>query len=381
MKRIAIIGAGAMGSGIAQVAASHGHDVLIYDTMHAAVEKARESVNASLNKLVSKGKLTDQQATAIFGRLYFIDQIGSAAECDLIIEAIREDERDKQELFLKLSHTISPNAILASNTSSLSITRLATAARYPEQFIGIHFFNPPVLMPLVEIIPALQTAPDVIQQAYTLIAHWGKSPVIAKDTPGFIVNRIARPYYGEALRIAEEQLATPAEIDIAMKSYGGFKMGPFELMDFIGHDVNYAVTQSVWQAMYYDPRYKPSLWQANLVHAGWLGRKSGRGFYEYTTETKETQLIQQPAHRFIFDRIITMLINEAADALYLGIASAADIDKAMTQGVNYPKGLLQWGDEIGLAVCAERMDALYAHYHEDRYRCSPRLRSHQPFFP
>jgi 3-hydroxybutyryl-CoA dehydrogenase len=380
MNRIAIIGAGAMGSGIAQIAATHGHEVLIYDAQQAATQRARDNINASLNKLVSKGKLTDQEAVATFGRLYFVDQLSSAAECDLIIEAIREDERDKQELFQKLSHTISPNTILASNTSSLSITRLATAAKYPEQFIGIHFFNPPVLMPLVEIIPALQTAPAVVQHAYALMDSWGKTCVIAKDTPGFIVNRIARPYYGEALRIAEEQLATPAEIDMAMKAFGGFKMGPFELMDFIGHDVNYAVTQSVWHAMYNDPRYKPSLLQANLVHAGWLGRKSGRGFYNYTSASEEQLIIRREEHKFIFDRILAMLINEAADAEYLGIASASDIDKAMTLGVNYPKGLLQWADEIGIANAERHIDALYMQYHEERYRCSQRLRSRQPFF-
>jgi 3-hydroxybutyryl-CoA dehydrogenase len=348
--------------------------------MHAATQKARDSINTSLNKLVSKGKLTDSQAQAIFGRLYFIDQLGSAAECDLIIEAIREEERDKQELFQKLSHNISRNTILASNTSSLSITRLATAARYPEQFVGIHFFNPAVLMPLVEIIPALQTSKDVVQQCYSLMTSWSKTPVIAKDTPGFIVNRIARPYYGEAIRMAEEQLAQPAEIDMAMKAFGGFKMGPFELMDFIGHDVNYAVTRSVWEAFYFDPRYKPSHMQANLVHAGWLGRKSGKGFYTYDGPQPEQETVQREAHRFIFDRILAMLINEAADAQHLGIATAADIDKAMTMGVNYPKGLLTWADEIGIPECARRMDALYDYYREDRYRCSARLRQAQPFF-
>jgi 3-hydroxybutyryl-CoA dehydrogenase len=385
MKHIAVIGAGAMGSGIAQVAASHGCEVILYDSSAAAIVKARDNISASLNKLVEKTKLTDQEAKAIFGRMYFVDHLESIGNCELIIEAILEDETAKRNLFEKISALVMPETVLATNTSSLSVTGLAKTVALPENFIGIHFFNPPVLMKLVEIIPALQTSSPVVEKVTSLIRSWGKVPVQAKDTPGFIVNRIARPYYSEALRIAEENLATPAEIDASMKRIGGFKMGPFELMDFIGHDVNYAVTHSVWSSMYHDPRYKPSHLQASLVKAGWLGRKTGKGFFSYAGTDAPPG--QQPTgtHPFIFERIITMLIHEAADALYYGVATKEDIDLAMTLGVNYPKGLLQWADEIGIAECVSRMDKWHDQYHEDRYRGSYLLRkmaeTRQTFYP
>lgn len=231
-------------------------------------------------------------------------------------------------------------------------------------------------MKLVEIVPAIQTAPEVLAQTRNIIDGWGKLTVLAKDTPGFIVNKVARPFYGEALRIYEEGLADVATIDWAMKTIGGFRMGPFELMDFIGNDVNYIVTETVFKAFYYDPRYRPSFTQKRLSEAGYWGRKSGRGYYDYA-EGAEKPLPNEDAilGQLIVDRIVAMLINEAADALHFGIASAADIDTAMTKGVNYPKGLLAWADELGLEMCVNRLDALYHEYHEDRYRCCPLLRT------
>lgn len=363
-----------MGSGIAQVAAMAGHEVMLYDAFPNAIIKARDAILQSLNKLAEKSKITDQEVKAVFGRLYFIDQLESINGNDLVIEAIIENEEEKKKLYARIESLLDPKAMLASNTSSFSITGLAHGLKHPERFIGIHFFNPPILMRLVEVIPALQTSQTVIDQVMNEMTLWGKKPVKAKDTPGFIVNRIARPFYGEALRIAEEQLATPAVIDQAMKDFGGFRMGPFELMDFIGNDINEAVTRSVWTAMHFDARYRPSQMQVNLVKAGWYGRKSGKGYYDYTSSAAVQAESAGPEHKFIFNRILAMLINEAADALYYGIASREDIDLAMTIGVNYPKGLLKWADEIDINECVRQLDTLHELYQEERYRCSVLLK-------
>ena len=240
-------------------------------------------------------------------------------------------------------------------------------------------------MPLVEIIPALQTDPSVLLRSTNILKSWGKTTVQAKDTPGFIVNRIARPFYGEALRIYEEGIADIPTIDRSLKEIGGFRMGAFELMDFIGHDVNYAVTESVWRSMFFDPRYKPSLSQKRLVEAGFLGRKSGRGFYDYENSPPQYNNSFDPTlGKKIVHRIVTMLINEAADALFWQIATRDDIDLAMQKGVNYPKGLLHWADEIGIETVVKTLNDLYDTYREDRYRCSPLLRqmanNHQNFY-
>ncbi len=375
MNRVAVIGAGAMGSGIGQVAAMAGHEVIIYDPFPNAIVKARDTIFSSLNKLAAKGKFSDQESKTIFGRIYFVDQMESIAGSKLVLEAIIEDLDEKRKIIEQIESIVTGDTIMATNTSSLSVTGLAKALRKPERFIGIHFFNPPVLMRLVEIIPALQTSADVVQTVMQLVSSWDKTGVKAKDTPGFIVNRIARPYYGEALRIAEEQLAEPSFIDKSMREVGGFKMGPFELMDFIGNDINESVTRTIWTAMNFDPRYKPSVLQSNLVRAGWFGRKSGKGFYEYASDAVITTTHPGIDMKEICDRIVIMLINEAADALYYGIASRDDIDLAMTMGVNYPLGPLKWADEIGIATCVRKMDALHDLYHEERYRCSVHLRN------
>jgi 3-hydroxybutyryl-CoA dehydrogenase len=213
----------------------------------------------------------------------------------------------------------------------------------------------------------------VLQKSVKIISDWKKVVAVAKDTPGFIVNRVARPFYSESLRIYDEGVADFATIDWALKTIGGFRMGPFELMDMIGHDVNYIVTETVFTAFYFDPKFKPSFTQKRLLEAGFLGRKSGRGFYNYNQDLpapKEDSVLAKT----IFERVIVMLINEAADTLFLNIASAKDIDNAMTKGVNYPKGLLAWADELGINWCVDKLDELYNEYHEDRYRCSPILR-------
>jgi 3-hydroxybutyryl-CoA dehydrogenase len=367
---IGIIGAGAMGSGIAQVAAQSGHRVVLADTKQEVLDKSSSTLSSTLSKLIEKGKLNADDAAGIQSRIAYSLTLNDFKDCGLVIEAIVENLDIKKKVFTELESMVSDQCILASNTSSLSITAIAAACKNAERVMGIHFFNPAPLMPLVEIIPALQTDMKKVDDAKSLILSWKKVPVIAKDTPGFIVNRVARPFYGEALRICEEGIADMATIDAAMRDIG-FKMGPFELMDLIGNDVNYAVTESVFAAFYFDPRYKPSIIQKKNVEAGWFGKKTGRGYYNYASDavmplpSEDAQLRKEIAHR-----ILVMLVNEAYEAHYLKIASAEDLDLAMTKGVNYPKGLIAWGKELGLHNCVEAMESLYDVYGEDRYRTS-----------
>lgn len=373
--KIGIIGAGTMGSGIAQVAATAGEKVTIYDAKEHALEKSEEDLERILSRLVEKERLTLQEKERIQDNIRYVNTLKGIKNSDMVIEAIIEDLDIKQNVFSTVEKFVSEDCILASNTSSLSIASIASSLVRPEKCIGIHFFNPAPLMKLVEVIPAVQTSKEALDQSVETIKNWQKTVAVAKDTPGFIVNRVARPFYGEALRIYEEGIADFATIDWAMKELGGFRMGPFELMDFIGNDVNYAVTESVFEAFYFDPRYKPSFTQKRYMEAGYLGRKSGKGYYNYA----EDAVLPEPKKdqnlgKKIFDRILAMLINEAADALFWNIASGKDIDNAMKQGVNYPKGLLAWANEIGIAECVDKIDALYHTYREDRYRCSPLLR-------
>ena len=373
---IGIVGAGAMGSGIAQIASQAGQDVVLFDLSQEALTSSSSKLQKVMNRLIEKGKVTSDEAIAIQERIVRTTMATSLKDCDLIIEAVVEDLEVKKRVFKSIEEIASKEAIIASNTSSLSITSLASFCAHPDRVVGLHFFNPAPLMPLVEIIPALQTNRDLPKHLTELMRKWGKSPVIAKDTPGFIVNRVARPFYGEALRILDEGIADVSTIDAAMRQ-SGFRMGPFQLMDLIGHDVNYSVTESVFKSFYYDPRYMPSITQLKLVEAGWLGRKSGRGFYNYNEENEATDVpgqLDPNVQVEISERIISMLINEAADAVYLGVASAEDVDTAMLKGVNYPKGLLVWAEEMGLQKVVRIIDALRDTYGETRYRCSPLLR-------
>ncbi len=370
---VGVLGAGSMGSGIAQIAATQEHKVVLVDLNTEALTKAQASLEKILARLEEKERITSAQE--VLNRITFSEKITDFADCGIVIEAIIENIEIKQKVFSNLEDIVSDTCILASNTSSLSIASIASSCKKSERVIGIHFFNPAPLMPLVEIIPAVQTSEATKNASRALIDGWKKVTVLTKDTPGFIVNRVARPFYGEALRIYEEGIADFATIDWAMTELGGFRMGPFTLMDYIGNDVNYTVTETVFAAFYYDQRYKPSFTQKRHSEAGWYGRKSGRGYYNYAEGAEQPQPNKDEVlGKQILDRILMMLINEAVDALFLNIATKEDIDLAMTKGVNYPKGLLAWADEIGLEKVLNQLENMFNEYGEDRYRPSPLLR-------
>ena len=374
MIKVSVIGAGTMGMGIAQIAATKGHKVCLYDNYDGAIENANKKIKKILNRLVEKKRITDLEKKEIINRIHFSTKLDEIQKSNIVIEAIIENIKIKKDIFSKIEEIVDKDCILASNTSSLSIASIASACEHAERVIGIHFFNPAPLMPLVEIIPAIQTSENTLIEAKKIIDGWGKVGVITKDTPGFIVNRVARPFYGEAIRIYEEGIADFATIDWSMKEIGGFKMGPFELMDYIGNDINYIVTETIFRSFYFDPRYKPSFTQRRMMEAGYLGRKTGRGFYDYNNNNKPNEKNNRKLGKKILWRILCMLINEASDALFLNIASKEDIDLAMTKGVNYPKGLLAWADEIGIDNVLKQLEELYNEYCEDRYRPSPLLR-------
>lgn len=378
--KIGVLGAGTMGTGIAQLAASKGHKVILASAIPAALPRAKAEHLRAMNREVAKGRLAQADADAVLERITYIEavnvrQLQPMADCGFVIEAITEQLSVKQESFRTIEDLVAEDIVLATNTSSLPVTAIAGVCRRPERVLGMHFFNPAPIMPLVEIVPALTTGPDAIAQAESLAKQWKKVTVRAADTPGFLVNRVARPFYGESLRIREEQIADAATIDWAIKTLGGFRMGPFELMDFIGLDVNYAVTRSVYEGLFHEPKYRPSLQQQRLVEAGWLGRKEGRGFYDYTPGAEKPEPITDLVMgQEIVDRVLAMLVNEAVDFVHLGLGSVDDVELAMTTGVNYPRGLLSWGDEIGGAVVLERLDALFRESGDSRYRASVRLR-------
>lgn len=375
MKKIGIIGSGTMGIGIAQVASTAGCQVYLYDIDAQTSQKALLGLKSTLDKLVVKDKLKADRAQEIFNNIKPISQIADLHDADLVIEAIVENLEVKSSVFIEIEKVVSEHCILASNTSSISITSLAAKLRNPRRCIGLHFFNPAPLMPLVEVIPSLLTQEHLANELHQLMLDWKKTPVIVKDVPGFIVNRIARPFYGEALRIAEEGLASIEQIDDAMRSLGNFKMGPFELMDLIGIDINFSVTKTVFTDYFFDPKYKPSLLQQRMTEAQLLGRKTGKGFYDYAENAEIKTAIKDDAlYQQIFERILAMLINEAVEVKRLKIADDHAIETAMQKGVNYPKGLLAWGQEWGYPKVSAVLQNLHDTYQEERYRQSPLLK-------
>ncbi len=382
---VGVIGAGAMGSGIAQVAATAGHPVYLVDTVEGAAERACARIATSRQQRAAAGKLGMDEAIAISARLHPTAAVGDLPACVVVIEAIVEDLDVKGELFAELGRTQPADTILATNTSSLSIDAIAPAAAHPGRVLGLHFFNPPPAMKLVEVIRGQVTHPDLLDVATRLVTSWGKVAVRCASTPGFIVNRVARPFYGEAQRMVRHEhagLAAAADIDAALRSVG-FRMGPLELTDLIGQDVNLAVGTSVWQQTGRDPRYAPTAYQQGLVAAGHLGRKSGRGVYTYAADGTATDnlpdaervaaLLREETVGNPVTRTLAMLVNEAVDLVDRGEAGSADVDLAMTLGTGYPKGPIAWGRELGFTRVRDQLRELDAAYPGGRYRPSPAL--------
>ncbi len=280
-KHVGIVGAGTMGSGIAQAVATAGIDVSLYDVNETLLRQGVERVRGELKRAVQRGKMTPEELTAAVERIRLKSNIADLGSCDLVLEAVIEDLRVKKDLFRHIEKNTKPSTVLATNTSSLSVTSMANGLTRPGQLLGLHFFNPAHIMKLVEVVVGENTDPEIVRTATEFVKHIGKTPVTVKDTPGFIVNRIARPYYGEALRLLGENVATVEQIDRIAKSIGGFAMGPFELMDLIGIDVNFSVTSSMYEQYFGEPRYRPHPIQKRMVESGFLGKKSGQGFYKY----------------------------------------------------------------------------------------------------
>ncbi|MBS0348248.1 MAG: 3-hydroxyacyl-CoA dehydrogenase PaaC [Proteobacteria bacterium] len=335
---VAVVGSGAMGAGIAQVAAAAGHVVKLVDNRPGAAAQAVAAIRAQFARLADKGRIDANAARTASERLIAVEAVAELADAALVIEAIVEDLGAKQGLFRSLEDIVAADCLFGTNTSSISVTAIGAALQRPERLAGLHFFNPAPLMALVEIVSGLATDAAVAETLFATAAAWGKTPVHARSTPGFIVNRVARPYYAEALRILGEGGADCATLDALLRDAGGFRMGPFELMDMIGHDVNFAVTRSVWSAFYNDPRFTPSLIQQELVDAGFLGRKTGRGFYDYREGAERPQPKEAVAQTL--PGAIT-LYGESPAALALA-------DRLHERGVSYTWGAA--GDERIAAV-------------------------------
>ena len=418
--KLGVVGAGTMGAGIAQLGCAAGYETRLHDPVPEALERGEAYVHKGLAKLAEKGRLDDPDAAA--ARLEAVASLEGLAGCDLVIEAAPELPDLKRELFAELS-SAAPDMVLATNTSSIPVTSLAGAAARPENVVGMHFFNPPPLMRLLEVIAADQSGERALALAREVGEAMGKHVIVVADGPGFLVNRCMRPFGAEALRLVQERVATPEQVDRICRLGGGFKMGPFELMDLVGIDVGYAVAQSFDELSFGEPRWRPSMLQARMVAAGRLGRKTGRGWYDYEDGPHRPEdppapegdgdfdgeglahhllpgsgLVEvadhedreeaerraaaaglhcefvQEAPGMVLGRIVCCLVNEAAFAIGEGVGSAEDVDAGLQLGLNYPRGTVAWGESIGLERVLATIDALWEDRHEERYRAAPLLR-------
>lgn len=373
MVDIAVVGAGTMGAGIAQSAAVAGLSATVLDVKEDALARGREAIERDLERRVKKGRMSDEERTEILGRVSMTTSVEDCAGAPLVIEAVVESLEVKRKVFADLEGVVGGEAVLATNTSSLSVAGIAAAAERPERVVGMHFFNPVPAMRLVEIVTGPSTDPSAVGRAEEISERLGKTPIRVSDTPGFVVNRVARPFYLEALRIVESG-GEPEYVDAAIRE-AGFRMGPLQLADLIGMDINLAVSESLFERYYYQPRFRPSYLQRSMVEAGLLGRKSGRGFYDYgSEENEETREMERPeSSEDIARRVISCIVNEAFLTLSEGVATAEDIDRAMKLGANYPKGPFEWAEEIGTHAILETLDSLRV-THGDAYLASSLLR-------
>jgi 3-hydroxybutyryl-CoA dehydrogenase len=367
---IAIVGAGTMGAGIAESTALAGISVAMTDVSEEALERGRQTIERDLARRVEKGRLSESESEEVLGRVRTTTSIEDLSGASLVVEAVIEDIDVKKEVFRDLEGVVGEGTVLATNTSSLSVAGLASATANPERVVGMHFFNPVPAMRLVEVVAGPWTAPEALSRAEEVSGRLGKTLVRVSDTPGFIVNRVARPFYLEALRIVESG-GDPGRVDAKTRE-AGFRMGPLELADLIGNDVNLSVSESLFERYYYPPRFRPSYLQRSMVEAGELGRKSGQGFYDYAGNGGSRDGGEEPSGD-VGLRVISCIVNEAFLTRSESVATAEDIDRAMKLGANYPKGPFEWADEIGADRILHTLESLRTTY-GDAYLAAPSLR-------
>jgi 3-hydroxybutyryl-CoA dehydrogenase len=373
-----------MGSGIAQLAARSGARTLLHDPLTEALDRGAKRARDGLTKEAAKGKLSTEEADGAAARIEAVDDLDAMAKCELVIEAAPERLELKHELYARLAEIVSDECVLASNTSSLLVTAIAAAATHPQRVVGMHFFNPAPLMRLLEVVAGEQSNERSLALAHATGEAMGKTVIRAQDGPGFLVNRCNRPFGLEALRLLQERIADIETIDRIVRIEGGFRMGPFELMDLVGIDTGFEISKSFYEQSFYEPRWRPSPIASRYVAAGRYGRKSGRGYYDYSSDPYrppdpdppegDADAKAQLAAGGVLERIVCQVINECAFALDEGVGSAQDIDTGMVLGLNYPRGPLAWADEIGLDHVLAVLDGLWEEYREERYRAAPLLR-------